>query len=210
MRRTVTLSGAVFALLCVAMILFALPAIAQYRDDGIPLNTPVTPSAFIGNNTDKPRVFTVESSNCRVPNEDATVTIEDDNGASFKYRNGDEVGITPVGNGQVRLKSLNNNAITNPSNAVSSAGSDFDPTLPITAVGSTGITGCTDDDASQAREGAAQVQYKAKGDVDKAEDVIIGTTSSEKIPNTGGPPLLVFGALLLGVALVIGRGVLRP
>ncbi len=53
-------------------------------------------------------------------------------------------------------------------------------------------------------------QYVVDGEVDEAEDVIIGTTSSEKIPNTGGPPLLVFGALLLGVALVVGRGVLRP
>jgi hypothetical protein len=54
-------------------------------------------------------------------------------------------------------------------------------------------------------------QYAPKGppgDVGSPKDVVPGT-GTKKVPDTGGPPL-VFGALaLLGMALIVGRGVLR-
>jgi hypothetical protein len=55
-------------------------------------------------------------------------------------------------------------------------------------------------------------QYEAKpppGPVDRPEGVIPGT-GVRRVPPTGGPPYLALGALvLLGVALIAGRGVLR-
>ena len=55
-------------------------------------------------------------------------------------------------------------------------------------------------------------QYEAKpppGPVDRPEGVI-PRTSVRRVPPTGGPPYLALGALvLLGVALIAGRGVLR-
>jgi hypothetical protein len=47
-----------------------------------------------------------------------------------------------------------------------------------------------------------------QGPVDSPKGVMPDTTVP-KIPNTGGPPLVFGAALLLGVALVVGRGVLR-
>ena len=39
---------------------------------------------------------------------------------------------------------------------------------------------------------------------------VVPDTTAEEMPNTGGPPYLAVGALLLlGVAVVAGRGVLR-
>jgi hypothetical protein len=56
------------------------------------------------------------------------------------------------------------------------------------------------------------VQYEAKpppGPVDRPEGVIPGT-GVRRVPPTGGPPYLALGALvLLGVALIAGRGVLK-
>jgi hypothetical protein len=46
-------------------------------------------------------------------------------------------------------------------------------------------------------------------DVNNPNDVV-PNTSAEEMPNTGGPPYLAAGAmLLLGRAVVMGRGVLR-
>jgi micrococcal nuclease len=52
-------------------------------------------------------------------------------------------------------------------------------------------------------------QYAREGDVGNPKDVIPGT-GVRRVPPTGGPPYLTVGALvLLGVALIAGRGVLR-
>ena len=61
------------------------------------------------------------------------------------------------------------------------------------------------------REGppAVREQYPPEGDVGNPKDVIPGT-GVRRVPPTGGPPYLVIGTLaLLGVALIVGRGVLR-
>ena len=52
-------------------------------------------------------------------------------------------------------------------------------------------------------------QYVSEGDVGSPKDVI-PRTGVRRVPPTGGPPYLALGALvLLGVALIAGRGVLR-
>jgi hypothetical protein len=64
------------------------------------------------------------------------------------------------------------------------------------------------------RDGPTPVgeRYEPKtppGPIDRPEGVIDGT-SIRRVPPTGGPLYLIVGALvLLGVALIAGRGVLR-
>jgi hypothetical protein len=203
MRRAVSLSGAGFALLFILVILFMLPAGAQ-NEGGIPPGTPVTPSETSGGD-DNPRVFTVESRGCRVPEQGATVTVQDQDGTRFKYRDGPEVTITDVGNGQVRLESVDDEGIMVEQNAVSFTDPGFDPNPPITAVGSTGITGCRGGGASPAQD-----QYGQYGAVDNPKGVIPDTASGKKMPPTGGPPFIVLGALvLLTMSVVVWRGILR-
>jgi Excalibur calcium-binding domain len=66
----------------------------------------------------------------------------------------------------------------------------------------------------EGRDGQTPVgrQYEPKtlpGPVDRPKG-IIPRTSVRRVPPTGGPPYLPIGALvLLGVALIVGRGVLR-
>jgi hypothetical protein len=205
MRRAVSLSGAIFALLCIVLTLFVVPVAAQNggaqnESGGIPSGTPVIPSKTSGGD-DNPRVFTVQSRGCKVPDRGATVTVQDQDGTRFKYRDGSEVTITGVGSGQVRLESVDDEGIMVPENAVSFTDSGFDPNPPITAEGSTGITGCTGG-------GPAQDQY---GDVNDPKGVVADTVAGKKMPPTGVPPLIVVGVLaLLSAAVVVGRGILRP
>jgi hypothetical protein len=59
------------------------------------------------------------------------------------------------------------------------------------------------------RPTSAGDQY-APDDTDNPSDVVPGSNSGRPLPNTGGPPYLVVGAvLLLGAAVVSGRDVLR-
>jgi hypothetical protein len=206
MRRAVSLSGAAFALLCVVLILCALPAGAQ-DDGGIPPGTPVTPSDTHGG-VDNPRVLTVESRGCKVPEQGATVTVQDQDGTRFKYRDGPEVSITEVGNGQVKLESRKNRGIMVPANAVSFTDRGFDPNPPITAVGSTGITGCRGGNGTS----PSQDQYEqTAAEVDNPKGVVPETATNKKMPPTGGPPYLAVGALiLLSVAVLVGGVILRP
>jgi len=59
----------------------------------------------------------------------------------------------------------------------------------------------------------ADDQYAPKtppGDLSNPKGVLPGTVVGKKMPNTGGPPYLMVGALaLLGTALIAGRGILR-
>jgi hypothetical protein len=57
----------------------------------------------------------------------------------------------------------------------------------------------------------AEDQYTPKappGDVGNPKDVVPGT-GAKKVPNTGGPPIVLGALALLGAALIAGRGVLR-
>jgi hypothetical protein len=57
--------------------------------------------------------------------------------------------------------------------------------------------------------GPTDDQYSPETPVNNPDDVI-PNTGANQMPNTGGPPYLAVGAmLLLGAAVVAGRGVLR-
>ena len=186
MRRAVSLSGAVFALLWVAMILFVLPAGAQ-DDGGIPPGTRATVSES-GDDSSRPIVIVIAANGCTV-SQDASITLEGDDDTQTTLSDTEDRITISAPNGQPRI-----------------SGSGFGESLTdgnYSVVTSTGV--------SCERGNVAQGQYADDdGEVDEAEDVIIGTTSKKKIPNTGGPPLLLFGALLLGAAVIAGRVVLRP
>jgi hypothetical protein len=70
-----------------------------------------------------------------------------------------------------------------------------------------------DDDGIARETGRDPVddQYTPKtppGDIDNPRDVIPGTGARE-VPSTGGPPIVVGALVLLGAALIVGRGVLK-
>jgi hypothetical protein len=66
------------------------------------------------------------------------------------------------------------------------------------------VEDCTGSTGTGGGPGAQQ-----PGAVDNPKGVLPGT-SAKHIPDTSGPPYLAFGALaLLGVSLVVGRGVFR-
>jgi hypothetical protein len=68
----------------------------------------------------------------------------------------------------------------------------------------TGEVSATREDPPSVRE-----QYTPEGDVGNPKDVIPGT-GVRRVPSTGCPPYLLVGTLvILGVALIAGRGVLR-
>jgi hypothetical protein len=70
---------------------------------------------------------------------------------------------------------------------------------------SEGKPGVACEDLPHRPQSAGYDQYSP---VSNPKGVVPNTTS--KMPNTGGPPYLMFGAaLLMGAALVAGRGVLR-
>jgi hypothetical protein len=65
------------------------------------------------------------------------------------------------------------------------------------------------EDYPYGNDGADDRQYAPEAPVDNPNGVVPGT-GANRMPNTGGPPYLAFGAvLLLGAAIVAGRGVLR-
>jgi len=58
------------------------------------------------------------------------------------------------------------------------------------------------------RPTSAGNQYSPETPVDNPNGVVPDTNSGKPLPNTGGPPYLAVGAmLLLGAAVVMGRGV---
>jgi hypothetical protein len=72
-----------------------------------------------------------------------------------------------------------------------------------------GASGTGEVPATREDQPSVREQYAPEGDVGNPKDVIPGT-GVRRVPPTGGPPYLVVGALvLLGVALIVGRGVLR-
>jgi hypothetical protein len=205
MRRAVSLSGAVFALLCIVLILFVVPVAAQndgaQNEGGIPPGTPAT-----GSNPDSPSsppdIITIASTGCRVA-EGASVTLQDDENETRAIftDNELEIQITEV-NGRVKIKgpddeNLSDHATFPTDDEAFSTRGNYE------VVSSTGITGCRGGGA-----GPAQDQY---GAVDDPKGVVSDTTVNKKMPPTGGPPLIVVGVLvLLSAAVVVGRGILRP
>ena len=87
---------------------------------------------------------------------------------------------------------------------------DFDTDGDYLVVSSTGVTGCRGGDAG-GDDTVRRRTSTTRGSQIILSDMVPNTSSNKQIPDTGGPPYLAFGALLLMVAaLLVGRGVLRP
>jgi len=195
------LIGAVFALLCLVLVLFVLPAGAQ--DDGaIPPGTAAN-GVDTDNNNSPPDVIVVAASGCTVA-AGAAITLEDGDGTRAIFTDGDR-GITIVSqDGRPRIEGPPGDFVGDHARLPSSDKS-FDTDGDYSVVSSTGVTNCRGGEAPPADD-----QYDS-GDVDNPDDMVPNTSSKTPIPDTGGPPYLAAGALLLlGAALLAGRGVLRP
>jgi hypothetical protein len=199
MGRTVSLFGAVFAMLCVVLVLLVVPAGAQ-DGGGIPPGTAAT-GVDTDNNNSPPDVVVVAASGCTVA-AGASITLEDGDGTRAIFTDGDR-GITIVAqDGRPRIEGPPGDFVGDHARFPTSDKS-FDTDGDYSVVSSTGVTNCRGGDAPPVDE-----QY---GDVDDPSDTVPNTESSKKIPDTGGPPYLAVGALLLlCTALLVGRGVLRP
>jgi hypothetical protein len=92
MGRTVSLFGALFALLCVVLVLFVLPAGAQ-DGGGIPPGTAAN-GVDTDNNNSPPDVIVVAATGCTVA-AGASITLEDGDGTRAIFTDG-ERGITIV------------------------------------------------------------------------------------------------------------------
>jgi hypothetical protein len=204
MGRAVSLFGAVFALFCAFLVLLVVPAGAQ--DGGIPPGT-----AANGSNPDNPSapptIITIAASGCTVA-AGASITLEDGDGTQAIFTDG-ERGITIVSqDGRPRIEGPPGDFIGNHAKHPTSDKS-FDTDGDYTVVSSTGVTGCTGGNTGGDDTGPAQDQYDP-GDVNDPGDTVPNTSSQTQMPDTGGPPYMALGALLLmAAALLVGSGVLR-
>jgi hypothetical protein len=199
MGRAVSLCG-IFALFCVVLALLVVPAGAQ-QDGGIPPGTAANGSNP-ENPSDNPTLITIAASGCTVA-AGASITLEDGDGTRAIFTDG-ERGITIISqDGRPRIEGPPGDFIGNHAKFPTSDKS-FDTDGDYAVVSSTGVTDCEGGDA-----GPAQDQYDP-GEVDNPGDTVPNTSSETQMPDTGGPPYLALGALLLMfAALLVGRGVLR-
>src|SRR5918993_5266898 len=101
MRRAVSLAGTVFVLICVVVILVALPAGAQ-DNGGIPPGTAAN-GVDTDNNNSPPDVIVVEADACTV-SPGASITLEDGDGTRAVFTDQElEVTITAE-NGNPRIE----------------------------------------------------------------------------------------------------------
>ena len=228
MRRAVSLAGAVFVLICIVVVLVALPAGAQ-DGGGIPPGTAAN-GVDTDNNNSPPDVILIEADACTV-SPGASITLEDGDGTQAIFTDGErEITISEQdGNPQIEgpVDDYVGDHATFPDTDTA-----FDTDGDYTVVSSTGITceggDAADDDATPppADDNATtpaddkkvtpvEDQYKPgekPGDVANPKDVVPDTAvKGKKIPDTGGPPYIALAAIaLLTVALIAGRGILRP
>ena len=198
MRRVVSLSGAVLALLCTVLILFALPAGAQDRG-GIP---PGTAANGVDTDTNSPPdAIMVAADDCAVSS-GASITLEDGDGTRAIFTDKARgITITAPG-GHPRIEGPVGDFIGDHA-TFPDTDTSFDTDGDYSVVSSTGIT-CEGGDGATT---PADDQY---GPVDNPKGVMPGT-GSEKIPDTGGPPYFALAAVaLLSVAVIAGRRILRP
>jgi hypothetical protein len=204
MGRAVSLVAAVFALLCVVLVLLVAPAGAQ--DGGIPPGTPAN-GVDTNNDNSPPDVIVVAASGCVVA-AGASITLEDGDGTQAIFTDGDR-GITIISqDGRPRIEGPPGDYIGDHARFPTSDTS-FDTDGDYSVVSSTGVTGCTGGGGGGSVT-PVDDQY-GSGNVDNPDDTVPNTSSKHPIPNTGGPPYLAVGALLLlCAALLAGRGALRP
>lgn len=207
MRRAVSLSGAVFALLCVVLILFVVPAGAQ-DDGGIPPGTPAN-GVDTSNSNAPPDVIMVAANDCTV-SRGASITLEDGDGTQATFTDG-ERGITISDqNGRPRIEGPPGDFVGNHATFPDSD-TAFDTDGDYSVVSSTGITGCRGGSTGPTQDQYGQAKTPPPGVVNNPKGVVPETVTGKKMPPTGGPPYIAVGALmLLSVALLVGRGILRP
>jgi hypothetical protein len=199
MGRAVSSCGAVFALVCVALVLLVESAGAQ--DGGIVPGTAAN-GVDTDDNNSPPDVIVVAANGCTVA-AGASITLEDGDGTRAIFTDGDR-GITILSqDGRPRIEGPPGDFIGDHARFPTSDKS-FDTDGDYSVVSSTGVTDCRGGDSTPADN-----QYDP-GDVDDPGGTVPHTSSKTQIPDTGGPPFLVFGALVfLGAALLVGRGVVR-
>jgi len=228
MRRAVTLAGTVFVLICIVVVLVALPAGAQ-ESGGIPPGTAAN-GVDTDNNNSPPDVILVEADTCTV-SPGSSITLEDGDGTQAIFTDGEREITISDQDGSPKIEGPVDDYVGDHA-TFPDTDTAFDTDGDYTVVSSTGITceggDAADDDATPppADDGTntpaddkkvtpAEDQYKPgekPGDVANPKDVVPDTAvKGKKIPNTGGPPYIALAALaLLSVALIAGRSFLRP
>ena len=220
MRRTISLSGATFVLLCIVVVLLAAPAGAQ-DGGGIPVGTPAS-GVDTDDNNSPPDVVMVAADACEVT-PGASITLEDGDGTQARFVDGEKEITITAQEGHPKIEGPVDDFVGDHA-TFPDTDTSFDTDGDYTVVSSTGIT-CEGADAapeSTTPEGTttkgatpAEDQYTSKklppGDINKPKDVVPGTIASKKVPNTGGPPYIALAAVtLLSVAVIAGRRLLRP
>jgi hypothetical protein len=228
MRRAVSLTGTVFVLICIIVVLVALPAGAQ-DSGGIPPGTAAN-GVDTDDNNSPPDVILVEADTCTV-SPGASITLEDGDGTQAIFTDGEREITISDENGSPKIEGPVDDYVGDHA-TFPDTDTAFDTDGDYTVVSSTGITceggDAADDDATpppadddatppadDKKVTPVEDQYKPgekPGDVDNPKDVVPDTAvNSKEIPNTGGPPYIALAALaLLSVALIAGRGILRP
>jgi hypothetical protein len=210
MRRAITLSGGVFVLFCILVVLLAAPAGAQ--DGGIPVGAPASGIDTDDNNS-PPDVVLVSADACKVT-PGASITLEDGDGTKARFVDGEKEITITTQEGHPRIEGPVDDFVGDHATFPDSDTS-FDTDGDYTAVGSTGITCGGADDVRDDGTTPAADQYASKkvppGNIKKPTGVKPGTIAGKNVPNTGGPPYIALAAVaLLSVAVIAGRRVLRP
>src|SRR5829696_734853 len=205
MQRTISLSGAVLALLCVALILFMLPAGAQ-DSSGIPPGTAAT-GVDTDNTNSPPDLIDVAASDCTV-SPGASITLEDGDGTRAIFTD-QQRGITiSAQDGSPTIVGPTGDFIGDHA-TFPDTDTAFDTDGDYRVVASTGVT-CGRGNPASNGPTPSDVQYKP-GPVNNPKGVMPETVVVRKVPRTGGPPYIPLAAVaLLSVALIAGRAVLRP
>jgi hypothetical protein len=228
MRRAASLTGTVFVLICIVVVLVALPAGAQ-DSGGIPPGTAAN-GVDTDNNNSPPDVILVEADTCTV-SPGSSITLEDGDGTQAIFTDGEREITISDQDGSPKIEGPVDDYVGDHA-TFPDTDTAFDTDGDYTVVSSTGITceggDAADDDATpppadddatppadDKKVTPVEDQYKPgekPGDVANPKDVVPDTAvKGKKIPDTGGPPYIALAAIaLLSVALIAGRGFLRP
>src|ERR687893_3305419 len=200
MRRLVSLSGTVFVMLCIALVLVAVPAGAQ-DSGGIPPGTAAT-GVDTDNTNSPPDLIDVAASDCTV-SPGASITLEDGDGTRAVFTD-QQRGITiSAPNGSPTIVGPPGDYIGDHA-TFPDVDTAFDTDGDYSVVTSTGVT-CGGGGTT-----ATDDQYEL-GPVNDPKGVMPETVVVDKVPRTGGPPYVALAAVaLLSVALIAGRAILKP
>jgi hypothetical protein len=205
MRRAVSIASTVLVLMCILLILVAAPVGAQ-DSGGIPPGTAAN-GVDTDDNNSPPDVVLVAADACTV-SPGASITLEDGDGTQARFVDGElEVSISEQ-DGSPKIEGPVSDFIGDHA-TFPDADTAFDTDGDYSVVASSGITcevaGRANDDGTPAGD---QYTNKPPGPVDNPKGVMPGT-GAKKVPNTGGPPIVLGALVLLGAALIAGRGILK-